>query len=112
MCLYTFDSDHYPLSFSIKAKFARPPNAPRKVYCYEKADLDGLGDTLQHIPWDCIQLADDLDGSVLCFQDMLFTAMNQHIPQTTLRRKSRPPWIDLDVLKLVKKKRALPRAIH
>ena len=37
------------------------------------------------------------------FQDLLFAAVNQHVPQTKLRRHSRPPWIDNDVMKLEKK---------
>ena len=39
------------------------------------------------------------------FQDLLFAAVNQHIPQITLKRRSRPPWICNDIMKLIKKRK-------
>ena len=102
-----FDSDHFPVCFAIKKKFDRPRNTLRTVYRYDKADFDGLRNTLSHIMWDSFISCDDIDSSTAAFQDLVLAAINQHVPQMKLRRKSRPPWIDKDVLKLVKKKKAL-----
>lgn len=33
-----FDSDHFPLAFTLVAKSNRPKNVQRKVYCYKSAD--------------------------------------------------------------------------
>ena len=46
----SFNSDHFPVSFVINAKLSRPKNVNRKVYCYKKADFDGLRSTLKYIP--------------------------------------------------------------
>ena len=48
-----------------------------------------------------------MNSSVESFQDLILAAVNQHDPQTKLRRHSRPPWIDDDVMKLVRKKKSL-----
>lgn len=48
----SFNSDHFPVSLFINAKLSRPKNVNREVYCYKKADLDGLRSTLNYIPWD------------------------------------------------------------
>ena len=38
---------------------------------------------------------------------MLFCAIDHHIPQRTLKRRSRPPWIDNEIMKLIRKKKKL-----
>ena len=51
---YAFDSDHHPLTFKLHAKMRRPDNVRRKVYCYKRADFQGLKNSLQSIPWDSV----------------------------------------------------------
>ena len=48
-----------------------------------------------------------IDTSLDKFQDMLFRAIDHHIPQRTLKRRSRPPWIDNEIMKLIRKKKKL-----
>ena len=98
----SFDSDHIPVTFTIKSSLNRLKNVARKVYNYRKADFDGLRTTVSCIPWDAWFSANNVNTSVESF-----AAVNQHVAQSKLRRHSRPPWIDNDVMKLVKKKKAL-----
>ena len=102
-----FNSGHFPVCFAIKKKSNRLKNSPRSVFCYHKADFDGLRHTLSHILWDSFISCDDIDSSTANFQDLVLAAVNQHVPTARLRRNSRPPWIDNDGLKMVKKKKAL-----
>ena len=104
---YTFVSDHFPVCFTNKNKFHRPGNAIRKVYCYGKADFDGLRNTLFYVSWDSLISCDDMNSSVANFQDLVFAAVDRHVPLMKLRRNSRPPWIDKAVLKLIKKKKTI-----
>ena len=99
---HVFDSDHHP-----HAEMRRPNNIQRKVYCYKKADMKGLQETLQSIPWNLVTCDNCIDTGLIKFQDLLFAAVNQHIPQITLKRRSRPPWICNDIMKLIRKKRKL-----
>ena len=62
---YTFDSDHFPVYFTVKNKF----NTIRKVYRYGKADFDGLRNTLSYVSWDSFISCDDINSSV--FQDLV-----------------------------------------
>lgn len=77
------------------------------VYSYKKADLEGLRETLNHIPWEFVISSSDLNDSVTKFQDLLLSAIAEHVPLITLRGRSRPPWITSEVMKLVRKKKAL-----
>ena len=44
-----FDSDHIPVTFTIKSSFNRLKNVSRKVYSYRKVDFNGLRATLSCI---------------------------------------------------------------
>ena len=46
----SFDSDHIPVTFTIKSSFNRLKNVSRNVYSYRKADFNGLRTTLSCIP--------------------------------------------------------------
>jgi len=95
----------------MKTKFVGPKDCPRTVYCYDKAGSNGLSkDALQYIPWDSIISCDDIDSSATDFQDLVLAAVDMHIPKMKLRHKSTPPWIDKDVLTLVRKKKSLMEA--
>ena len=69
--------------------------------------LEGLRETLDHIPWEFAISSSDLNDSVTKFQDLLLSAIAEHIPLITLRGRSRPPWITSEVMKLVRKKKTL-----
>ena len=100
-----FDSDHHPLTFKLHVKKTRPRNAQCKVYCYRSGDFNGLRETLRTLPWDLVTSDTSIDTSLDKFQDMLFRAIDHHIPQRTLKRLSRPPWIDNEIMKLIRKKK-------
>ena len=102
-----FDSDHHPLTFKLHVKKTRPRNAQRKVYCYRSGDFNGLRESLGTLPWDLVTSDTSIDTSLDKFQDMLFCAIDHHIPQRTLKRRSRPPWIDNEIMKLIRKKKKL-----
>ena len=102
-----FDSDHFPLTFTLVAETNRPQNVQRKVYCYKKADFIGLREILHHIPWESVISDCPFEDCLTRFQDILFSAINQCIPQVTLRRRSRPPWISNEIMKLIRKKKKL-----
>ena len=46
----SFNSDHLPVSFAINGKFKRQNYVNREVYCYKKADFDGLRSTFTGAP--------------------------------------------------------------
>ena len=105
--LNAFYSYHHPLTFKLHVKKTRSRNAQRKVYCYRSGDFHGLRETLRTLPWDLVTSDTSIDTSLDKFQDMPFRAIDHHIPQRTLKRRSRPPWIDNEIMKLIRKKKKL-----
>ena len=102
-----FDFDHHPLTSKLHVKKASPKNTQRKVYCYRRGDFIGLQETLRVLPWDLLTSDTSIDTNLEKFQDMFFCAIDQHMPQRTLKRRSRPPWIDNEIMKLIRKKKTL-----
>lgn len=93
----------------------------RKVYCYKKADFDGLRSTSNYIPWDSVISRGDLKDSVTKFQDLLLCAMHRYVPRLSLPGRSRPPWTTAKIMRLIKKKKivleknedySFPRSFH
>ena len=107
-----FDSDHLPVAFNISLQSGRPHNsAPRRVYNYKKANFTELIELLTYVPWNCAFLEDDVDCCADNVKDLLLTAADMCIPHFTVKRKTNPPWINKDVLHLIKKKKKLWRQL-
>lgn len=70
----------------------------------QKANFKDLQETLESSPWDLVTSDDCINTSLAKFQDTLFLAIDQHIPQVALKRQSRPPWITNN-MKLIRKRR-------
>ena len=75
------DFDHHPLTFKLHVKKTRLRNAQRKVYCYRSGDFNALRETLRTLPWDLVTSDTSIDTSLDKFQDMLFCAIDHHIPK-------------------------------
>ncbi|XP_068684890.1 uncharacterized protein [Montipora foliosa] len=102
-----FDSGHHPLTFKLHAKMRRPDNVWRIVYCYKREDFQGLKNSLQSIPWDLVTSDVCINTSLDTFLGILLSAIGEHIPRITLKRRSRPPWINNETMKLIRKKKRL-----
>ena len=59
----SFDSDHIPVTFTIKISFKRLKNVSRMVYSNRNADFNGLRATLSCVPWDACFSANDVNSS-------------------------------------------------
>lgn len=51
----------------------------------------------------------DIDVNLLCWQDLFLTCVDQFIPKIRIKDPNRPPWIDADVLHLIRKKERVRR---
>lgn len=66
-----------------------------------------MQETLRALLWDLVTSDTSIDTSLEKFQDMLFCAIDQGIPQRTLKRRSRLPCIDNEIMKLIRRKKKL-----
>ena len=100
-----FSSDHLAVSFSMLTKLKRLKKSGRAVYNFKKADLSGLKSTLRNISWDTVFVDNDIDASFACWYDMFLSCVDEFVPKVVIKDANRPPWIDKEVLLLMRKKK-------
>ena len=103
-----FESEHLPVAFDIKIQSGRShESAPRQVYSYKKANFTELNELLRYVPWNCAFLEKDVDCCVDKVKDLFLAAADMCIPLFTVKRRTNPPWINREILRLIKKKKIL-----
>ena len=94
-----FSSDHLAVSYSMLTKLKRLKKSGRTVYNLKKADLSGLESALRNLSWDlCLwtmTLTPVLPAGMTCFY---------LVPKVVIKDVNRPPWIEREVLLLIRKK--------
>ena len=100
-------SDHKVISFDINLKVEKKARIKRRVYNFKKADWQGLKELLSKVPWEAGLLTNDVDTSLSNWCDMFLAAVDNSIPKCTSRNVNRHPWIDKELLTLIKKKNTL-----
>ena len=98
------NTDHKLIKFCIDLRIASKPGTKRRVYNFKRADWEGLRQTLKCVPWDLCFVEDDINASLANWTDIFLTAVNQHIPTCKARNVNDHPWIDLELLNLLKRK--------
>ena len=98
-----FSSDHRVVVTRFSVRVGTAPRVTRsRAYNYKRADFIGLRRTLSLLPWHMLEDL-DVDSAVTLFYDLIFAAVNDHVPVVELRRKF-PPWFDRDVRQLLREK--------
>ena len=98
-----FSSDHLAVSFSMLTKRKRLKKSDRTVYNLKKADLSGLKSARRNLSWDAVFVENDIDASIACWYDMFLTCVDEFVPKVVIKDANRPPWIDKEVLLLIRK---------
>ena len=87
-------SGHFCLSFAIKSKFKRLKIPKREVYNYKHADWAAINNGLNTVDWATELNNKDINDSWLCFRNILFNLIYQHIPKIKIGGSSQPIWFD------------------
>ena len=92
------------VKYDIKAKLIQ--QAPRKIYLYKRADMDGLLDHLAHYR-DSFLSSDHSHMSVydmwVSFKSEVIAAIERFIPSKMTKTKYSSPWIDSSIKRLIKR---------
>ena len=80
------------------------PKVKRSVYNFKIANWSRLKQVLSHIPWELGHVPDDVNTSLSNWCESLNSAVNDHIPKRIFRCVHDPPWINKEVLPLLKQK--------
>jgi hypothetical protein len=74
------------------------------VFNFKNANWSALKELLMHTPWEMAFVKNDINNSLSIWCDLFFAAVNEHIPKCTKRCVTNQPWIDTELLKLIRKK--------
>ena len=102
------DHDIIYVEYDIKAK--RIQQAPRKIYLYKRADMEGLRDHLARFR-DSSLSSDHSHMSVndmwVSFKSEVLVAIERFIPTKMTKTKYSLPWIDHSIKRLIRKREKL-----
>ena len=97
-------TDHTLISFDIDFKICQKPKVKRSVYNLKNTNWSGLKQVLAHIPYELGHVPDDVNTSLSNWCESFNSAVNDHIPKRISRCVHDPPWIDKEVLALLKRR--------
>ena len=59
---------------------------------------------IRNVSWDTVFMDNDTDDSTACWYDMFLSCVDEFVPKVVIKDANRLPWIDKEVLLLVRKK--------
>ena len=102
-------SDHNAILLSVFLPFSlfRPfKPSRRRIWLYNKADLNAINTFLSSIPWNSV-LTSDLDSSWLTFKSLFLQVMRICIPSKLLPHSPLPPWINRSLISKIRLRQRL-----
>ena len=93
-------SDHFPISFKLRASVNRKKPCKRKIFNFKKANWEKLNEDFTKVNWDAIIITRDLDLSWANFKKLFHNYSNLRIPKVTVKSKFQPPWFDSELYQL------------
>ena len=104
------DSDHFGISFRILTKVSRLRQVKRVIYNFKNANFDGLREALSDISWyDCFLDSDNIDNSLEKWTKLFYSVVDQFVQKKCVSNINRSPWVDREIVLLLKKKNTLRR---
>ena len=104
------DSDHLGISFRILTKVSRLRQVKRVIYNFKSANFDGLREALSDISWDdCFLDSDNINNSLEKWTKLFYSIVDQFVQKKCVSNINRSPWVDREIVLLLKKKNTLRR---
>ncbi|CAB4021357.1 Hypothetical predicted protein, partial [Paramuricea clavata] len=97
-------TDHKLIGFDLDLRVPKKPDIKRSVYNFKRADWSSLNNSLQNTSWDQCFVPNDVDASLSNWCAVFLTVVNQHVPKSKTRNIHDHPWIDKELLSLIKRK--------
>ena len=104
------DSDHLGICFRILTKVSRLRQIKRVIYNFKNANFDGMREALCDISWDdCFLDSDNINNSLEKWMKLFYSIVDQFIQKKCVSNINRSPWVDREIVLLLKKKNTLRR---
>ena len=98
------ETDHKLINFEINLKIQRKSRVERLVYDFAKSDWSSLKVLLSNSRWDLCFAPENIDETLTNWCCMFLSAVDKYIPKHCIKRTHNHPWIDKELLKLIKRK--------
>jgi hypothetical protein len=95
-------SDHFSICFAIPVSKQFEEQPKRSIYNFKRADWNGLKHALASDPW--LSDTSDIDSMWTSWFQNYTKIVDKFIPKISCKCRNSAPWIDPDIIKLVKKK--------
>jgi len=105
-------SDHDAISMTYQVKLNRNKKKPRKVYIFKSADMDSIKDDINQYRNEQLRAdleAGDTNDTWEKFKKALYDILNKHIPQRTVRDKTKLPWVNTRIRRLTRRRKRARR---
>ncbi len=103
-------SDHLVVQCFLSSKkcpHPEPDRYPKRVWCYERADMRALNNALAEADWRGVRNAKNVDDAWECWQSTFISTVNKFVPNKTVKKIAKKnPWVTPDVEKAIKAKRS------
>lgn len=101
------NSDHFPISFSIKANMRRKKPPKREIYNFKRANWDAINNELRLTDWNSKLCSRDVERAWHSFKQCLLSSADRHIPKIKIKSGFQPPWFDSETHNLCRQKERL-----
>ena len=98
------NTDHKLVSFGLDFNIPKKPKTKRYVCNFKKDNWNALKEVLTNTPWDMSFVPGDIEASLSNWCDLFVSAVNDHVPKRRVRNVHDHPWLDLELMKLIKRK--------
>ena len=104
-------TDHHLLEFDLVHQYHRAKKPTRFVYKFKDCDLNKLKNSINQSP-TLLSCSDttDIDTAWKTWKSELTRIIDAHVPKVKARSSESPPWIDGEVMHLLKRKETARRA--
>ena len=100
-------TDHCVVLFKYNS-FVNASSHPRKyVYDYAIGDFEGLREALSAINLSSILGHNNIDDNWRCWKDLFLAVVKEFVPSKRLKGRNQVPWIDSNILNVIKKKNSV-----
>ena len=104
-------SDHFPVTFNVKANVRRKKAINRDIFNFKKANWDKLNEELGSHPWHSILNSSDIEICWNNFKSTLDKSCKKHIPIIKAKDGFKPPWFDSEVFSICREKERIRKSI-
>ena len=98
------DTDHTLVSFDLDLNIYKKPKIKRSVYNFKNRNWSVLKEILMNSPWNHFFVDNDVNASLSGWCNLFISAVDDHIPKRFCHSVYDPPWIDKELLDLLRKK--------